>query len=345
MSRHFLPFALSFLVFLNFGCESKKDLPELKIAIWSNYLSQETLKKFENQFNLKLKISHYASNDELLAKIQMNPNSFDLVVPSDYMVKILKDQNLLSEIDIQKIPNFKNIEPRFRGLKYDPENKFSIPYAWTTTGIASRTDLVKAPIDSLKTLFKSPELEGQISVLDDIRELTAAALKVFQFSANSKEPDQIDRAFNYLKNQKKQFKAFNSNAVDLLLNREIRAGLVYSSDALIAQKKDPKIEYRIPVEGCTWALDNWVILKNSPRKLESHQFIQFLTTAENNRDLVLNVRAGPVVSGTRQLLPLELQKNPALFPDAKTLKKLEMLEDIGKKQEIYEKNWTDFKTL
>lgn len=344
MSRYFL-LILCALVFALSACESKNNQKELRIAIWAHYLSSETLKKFETEHAVKLRISHYSSNEELLAKIQLNPESFDMAVPSDYMVRILRQQGLLTALDHQKITHFKNIEPRFRGLSYDPQNQYSIPYAWTTSGIAIRSDIKTKSLPSLRELFESADFSGQVSALDDMRELFAAALKVHGLSVNTKKETEIQKAFEYLKIHKTQFKTFNSNAVDLLLNQEIRAGLVYSSDALLAQKTDPKIQFHIPKEGSTWALDNWVILKSSKNKELAHQFIQFLLTPENNRDLVLNVRVSPVVRGTKALLPLELQKNLTLFPEKTTLENLEMLGDLGSAQVLYEKFWTDFKVL
>lgn len=337
-----IPLCMS-LIFL-VACTSQSEKKELTLAIWAHYLSSETLQKFEKENSVRLRLVHFSSNEELLAKIQMNPDQFDVVVPSDYMVSLMIKQNLLQPLDLTRISHLKNIEPRYLNLGYDPKNQFSVPYAWTTAGIAIHRDLYKKEIKTLSALFQNSDLKGQISALDDIREMAAAALKIQGSSVNSRTPAEVQKAFHYLKTHKSQFKAFNSNAVDLLLNGEIKAGLVYSSDALLAQKQNPKIDYRIPQEGSTWAVDNLVILKSSRQKELAHQLIQFLSTAENNRDLVLNVRVGPVIKGTKDLLPEALQNNPGLFPDEKVFSKLEMLQDLGDAQTLYENQWTDFKT-
>lgn len=327
------------------GCEKRSSQPVLKLAIWGNYLSPELQKRFSEQTGIKLELTHYSSNEELLAKVQTGGSDLDVGVPSDYMVQVMAQLGLLEKLDRGQLPHFKNLDPQLLNQDFDPQNTFSVPYAWTTTGIAVHRGLYKGKITSFKELLETPELKGQISALDDMRELAAVALKMQKQSVNSTDEKIVKNAFAYLKKVKPQIKVFTSNAVDLLKNKEIKAGLVYSTDALLAQKEDPQIEYFIPSEGSTRALDNVVIFKGSSRKTEAHKFVNFLMTEEANIDTVQNIRAGPVVVGVKNKLPEELRQNKALFPESSFYQKLERLQDLGEKNSLYETEWTDFKLL
>lgn len=326
-----------------FSCEKKND-QVLNLAIWGNYLSPELQKKFTDSTGIQIQTTHYSSNEELLAKVQTGGSGFDVAVPSDYMVGVMGQLGLLEDLDKSQLPHFQNLDPDFLNQDFDPQNKLSIPYGWTTAGIAINRQLYKDPVESWKELFENPKLKGQISALDDMRELAAAALKIQNKSVNTTSSEEVTEAFKYLKKIKPQVKVFTVNTVDLLKNKEIKAGLVYSSDALLAQKEDPNIDYVIPKEGATRAIDNLVIIKNAPHKKSAHAFINFLMTPEANVSSVVNVRIGPVIKGVREMLPKELQKNKALFPDPKILSKLERIQDLKEKNSLYENAWTDFKS-
>lgn len=325
------------------SCE-KKNEQVINLAIWGNYLSPELQKNFTEKTGIQIKITNYSSNEELLAKVQTGGSRFDVAVPSDYMVGVLRQLKLLEDLDRSQLPNFTNLDPAFLNQDYDPENKVSIPYGWTTAGIAFNQDLFKGKLLSWKDLFENPELKGQISALDDMRELAGAVLKFQNKSVNTVRAQEVKEAFLYLKKIKPQVKVFTANAVDLLKNKEIKAGLVYSSDALLAQKENPQIQYMIPQEGATRAIDNLVIVKNAPNKKGAHLFLNFLMTKEASISGVMSNRAGPVVKGVREALPEDLKNNLALFPNPQVLSKLERIIDLKEQNSLYEEGWTDFKS-
>lgn len=327
------------------GCTRQKQENVLHLAIWGNYLSPELAQKFKKETGIEIKMTHYSSNEELLAKVQTGSSQFDVAVPSDYMVGILRKLELLEPLDRSLLSHYSNIESRFLNQDFDPGNKFSVPYGWTTSGIAIHKGLFKGQIKSWKDLFENPALKGQVSALDDMRELAATALKIHKKKVNSSNPTEIQESFQYLKQVKSQIKIFTANAVDLLKNKEIKAGHVYSTDALLAQKEDASIEFVIPQEGSTQALDNLVIIKNAPHPKEAHLFLNFMMTQEAAVQTVLATRAGPVVKGIRELLPTELKNNKSLFPETSLLDRLERIQDLGEKNSLYEDAWTDFKSM
>jgi spermidine/putrescine transport system substrate-binding protein len=317
---------------------------EVSIAIWSNYLSQEVQDKFTAATGIKLRVSNYASNEELLAKVQAGAAGIDVAVPSDYMVDVMIKLGVLQPLDAAKIPNRAGLDPGLLKQSFDPENKYSLPYAWSTAGIAVNRELFKGSLKSWKDLFTSKELAGKFSLLDDVREVTGAALKMNGFSVNSVNQAELDKAKATLKDARPRVKMYRSDTIDPLVNKEIAVAHAFSSDALkAADKTNGAIEYVLPEEGGTRAIDNVVLLKSAVNVEAAHQLINFLLSKESNVAFVTSSFGGPVVLATRELLPPKLRNNPALFPSPAVLSKLERIHDVGDATKLYDRLWTEVK--
>ncbi|MEK7357682.1 MAG: spermidine/putrescine ABC transporter substrate-binding protein [Bdellovibrionota bacterium] len=318
---------------------------EVNLAIWGNYLPEETQERFTKETGIKLKISNYASNEELLAKVQAGASGYDVAVPSDYMVGVLSKLDLLQGLDSGKIPNRGDVDPAFLKQGFDPENKFSLPYAWSTAGLAVNKDLYKGDLKTWKDLFTKKDLIGKISLLDDVREVTAAALKVNGYSVNTTNPEELKKAEATLKAARSHVKMFRSDMIDALLNKEVAVAHVYSVDALqAAAKSGGKIVYVIPEEGGTRAIDNMVILKSAKNVESAHKLINFLLSHDANLKFVSTIKGGPVLKSTKDSLSEELKSNTALFPPPTVLSKLEAIQDVGEATRLYDRLWTEVKS-
>jgi spermidine/putrescine transport system substrate-binding protein len=327
------------------SCTPKADEKVVNLAIWGNYLSPDQIKAFTQQTGIKINISNYSSNEELLAKIQAGAASFDVAVPSDYMVEIMAKMGLLHKLDLQKIRHYPLINPTLLKPPYDPDNAFSLPYAWTTTGIAVNRDLYKGTMKSWKDLLDNAELSGKISLLDDVREALGAALKMKGHSLNSTNPKDLQEAKAALGKARHQAKMFTSDTIDILISKEVAAAQSYSSDTLqAAHKSHQNIEYVIPSEGCTRSIDNIVILKSAPHWDNALALMDFMLSPEVDRDRAERLFSGPVLTQTRKSLPQELKDNPGLFPSAEILKRMERIQDLGRNNSLYEKIWTEIKS-
>src|SRR5262245_24601080 len=149
---------------------------KLLLAIWSNYMPAEVLQGFEKEQGCRVEVPwNYSSNDELLAKLQTKASGFDVVVPSDLVLRLLSEQGLLEKIDPAKVPNLKNLDPYFRRRTADLKEEWSVPYTWGTVGIAWRADKVKGEIDSW-SVFGTDLGKGNTFLLEDARDAIAAAL-------------------------------------------------------------------------------------------------------------------------------------------------------------------------
>lgn len=330
------------------SCTKKSEPPtpqELNLSIWGNYLSPEIQAKFEKETGIKINISNYSSNEELLAKLQMGASGIDVAVPSDYMVQIMVKMNLLKPLNKDLLPNKSLISEDFLNQGFDPGNTFSLPYTWTTTGIAYNKELYKGTMKSWKDLLENKELQGKFALMDDVREALGAALKLHGASVNTLKEDDLAKAKVTLLKAKKDIKMFTSDTIDILKNKEVLAAQAYSSDALQAQlQTNGKIAYILPEEGSTYAIDNLVIVKDAPHTEAAHKLINFLLSEEAEISKIKTIFGGPIHKNIKSKLPKELQDNPALFMSGAAFKKLEPIQDLGDSGKSYDDIWTQVKT-
>lgn len=319
---------------------------EVNLAIWGTYLPDRFEETFKKETGIAVKLSYYASNEELLAKIQAGAGGIDVAIPSDYMVDVLSKLQLVQPLDKSQIPNASGLDPQFLKQAFDPENTYSLPYAWGTAGIAINRELYKGDIKSWKDVFSKPDLAGKISLLDDVREVTAAALKANGFSVNSTNPDELAKAQATLKAFRPRVKMFRSETIDPLATKEIAVAHAYSMDALRANRKagGNHIEYVIMEDGGTRSIDNMVILKSAKNVKEAHALMNYFLKPETNLAFVTTCLSGPVLLATKAKLPKELAQNKALFPSAAVMKKLESIHDVGEATRLYDRLWTELKT-
>lgn len=340
-------FALALLVAAatTTGCtrKSASDEQVVNLAIWANYLSPEMQEKFTAETGIKLRVSNYSSSEELLAKLQSGASGIDVAVPSDYMVGVMTKLGLLEPIEASRVPNRAGLDPALMKLEFDPENTYSLPYSWIVTGIGVNRDLFKGKVDSWKSLLNEKELAGKFSLLDDVRETTAAALRADGHSINTTSTEELAKAEALLKDVRGRVKMFTSDVIDPLVKKEVAVAQGYSSDIMQAARNagGGKIEFVLPSDGGSRALDNLVIIKGTKHAREAHELINYLLKPEVNAVFIKTIMGGPVVLKTKELLPKELQSNPILYPPADRLKNFEYLRDLGEATRFYDRLWTE----
>ncbi len=325
---------------------SKATSGEVNLAIWGTYLPDNFEADFKKETGITVKLSHYASNEELLAKVQAGAGGIDVAIPSDYMVDVLTKLKLIQALDKSQIPNASGLDPQFLKQSFDPENTVSLPYAWGTAGIAINRDLYKGDIKSWKDVFAKADLAGKISFLDDVREVTATALKANGLSVNATSPEDLAKAQATLKAFRPRLKMFRSETIDPLVTKEIAVAHAYSMDALRANRKagGNHIEYVIMEDGGTKNIDNMVILKSAKNVREAHVLMNYFLKPETNLAFVTSCLSGPVLLSTKARLPKELAENKALFPSKEVMSKMESIHDVGEATRLYDRLWTELKS-
>jgi spermidine/putrescine transport system permease protein len=321
------------------------DRQVLNLYIWSGYLAPDTLKVFEQRFQARVQVDLYDSVEALLAKLQSGNSGYDIVVPSDYAVQILQRQRLLSPLDKAQIPNLeRNLDPQFLGRSFDPENRYSVPYTWGTTGIGYRKDHVGQLTNGWQVLWEEKH-RGKIVMLDDMRENFSAALKLSGFSINSRDPAQLQTAKSLLEKQKPLLQAYNSsNFQELLVSGD--AWLVHGWNGQIVKyaRENPNIGYLLPKEGTTLFIDSFCIPAGASNQALAHQFINYMLEPETAAAVVNHTGYTVANRAARPYINKALLENPALFPDPALLDKCEMLEDLGDTALLYDRLWTEVRS-
>jgi spermidine/putrescine transport system substrate-binding protein len=341
-----LTLVLISLLWLISGC-TKSAAPQrvVNLGIWSNYLTPEAINGFERRTGIHVQVSNYSSNEELLAKVQAGGSDFDLIVPSDYMVYAMARMGLLRPLDLKKLPHAQGLDPRFLKKAFDPENKYSLPYDWGTTGIAINRSLYAGEVRGWRDLFEKPDLAGKISLLDDAREVIGAALKAQGFSLNSRNPAELAQAKSLLMKARGRVKLFTSETLNTLTHAETASSQAYVTDALQARRATGgKVAYVLPVEGGTLWLDNLVIPAQAPHPDEALALMDFLLEPKTVVAAVTQLFVSPANAEALTLLPETLRTDPLLLPTSAALAKFEMIEDLGDLAPAWDRLWTEFKS-
>ena len=316
----------------------------LNLFIWSNYISPETLAKFEARLDVKVNVDLYDSNEALLAKLQAGNAGYDVVCPSDYSVQVLLAQGLLRPLDRSLLPHMVNVDPGFLDRPYDPGNAHSVPYFWGTTGIAYDRRKVKAPVDSWAALW-DPRYAGRVLMLDDAREAFGAALKMRGHSLNTTDPRLLEAARDDLLRQKKVVRAYNStNFEDVLLSGDVWLAQGWNGQFAKAMDQSPDIVYVIPKEGSTLFIDNLAIPRDARQPALAHAFIDFTLEADVAAEICRTMRYSSPNRAAWPLIPPEIRRHPAVFPPADVVQRLELIRDLGDATVVYDRLWTEVKS-
>ena len=331
-------------VVLLLGCGGGDDGKRLNLYIWSNYITRELLDQFTVQTGIKVHFDTFDSNEAILEKLRSGVSDYDVVVPCDYMVRILIKQDLLSPLDHAKLPNFTNINPRFRNMPFDPGNAHSVPYLWGTTGFGYNKAKIGATLDSWAALFDG-RWKGRILMLDDMRECFAAAQKLRGRSLNSTNAAELAEARDLLLKQKPLVKTYNSaDFAGILRSGDVWIAHGYNGDLAKACAEDKSLAYVIPKEGATVAVDNLCIPKRARHAAAAHTFINFMLEGRHIAAVVNAIGYPTANDAARPFIKPEILNNPACYPDEATLARCELMSDLGDVTQLLDRYWTEIKS-
>jgi spermidine/putrescine transport system substrate-binding protein len=313
----------AFLAFLALaGCGPSA--PELHVLTWPNYFAKDTIAAFEKEAGCRVVVDYMESSETLRTKLAGGRSGYDVVFPSDEVVPMLVAQGALDKLELSKIPNIQNIQPRFRGLPYDPSNAWSAPYMWGTTGIAYLKEKVIPAPESWEALWDTRFVK-QMTMLDDGREVFAAAMRLTGTDLRAAPPPEaIEKAKNKLLERKP--KAYDSSPKAMLVNGDCWIAQCYSGDALqAAEELGGKVGYAVPKEGGTLWIDNLCIAKDAPRRELAHRFIDYLLRPEVSAAITNETRFPNPNEGARKHIRKEVLEDPRVFPPEEVLRRCSTL--------------------
>lgn len=321
---------------------------ELNVFIYSDYIEPSLVDSFEAIYGVNVIMDYYDSSEALLAKLKAGAaGQYDLIVPADYVVTILRKLDLVEKLDTARIPNLKNLDPRFRKTPYDPTGEYSACYQWGTTGLGVRTDLVKQlPADSLRSwrvLFEPTCYPGKFTLLDDPREVFAAALKYLGYSVNTIDTAEIRKAEELILSIRPRVTAYNTATTgrDFLAGGDVPVIHNHSGDVYYLQ--DENVSYFIPKEGAVVWSDNMAIPKGAAHKRTAEVFMNFILDAQNGAKLTNYTYYASPNAASMPLIEDTIRNNPSIFPDPEAFARLEYIQDVGEATRIFSDAWTRIK--
>lgn len=318
----------------------------LNIFIWSEYLDPEVVKEFEQKFACKVTVDVYEDAESMLAKLQAGGGSaYDLVVPPDHLVPTMVKLQLLAPLRHANLPNLRNLDAKFANPPYDRGNKFSVPYQWGTVGILLRPVAGKTYPESWGLLFDASQQPGKFVLIDSVRDCLGAALKFKAHSLNSIEVPHLKEARDLVIAAKQHAVGFDGSvgAKNKITGKLADAAIVYSGEAARAMTDDPTLRYFIPREGSQIWVDNLCIPAKAPHRDRAEQFINYVLDAKVGARLSNFLQFATPNAAAKPFIKPEDAKNPAIYPPADVMAKLEFLEDLGAKTKLYDEAWTQVK--
>lgn len=331
------------------GCGSSAastaDGGELNIFVWTEYLPDSVVEKFEKETGIKVNVSTFSSNEDMLAKVKSEaPGAYDVLNPSDYMVEQLIAQDMLAELDFEKLPNFANIGESYKDPSYDPGNKYTVPYMGGAGAIVVNTDKIDMDITSYADLF-DPSLEGQLVVLDDVRAVIGMTSKALGYDMNETDPAKLAEVSDKLMELKKNVVLYDSDSPkSALISGDCAAGMIWSAEVAMVMEEVPSAKVVYPTEGAYLFLDNWGITKESPNYDNAIKWINFIMDPEN---MAMVLEEFPYLCANEKAVELmgdTYSGNEAKNPPADAIAKGSFVENLPSDVlDIYNTMWTKLK--
>jgi spermidine/putrescine-binding protein len=316
---------------------------ELNLFSWAEYFPEDVLSDFTKEYGVKINYDTYANNEEMASKLQAGGGTYDVAIPSTYMVQSLAKAGLLQEIDLKQIPNFANISPEFKNLSHDPGNKYSVPYMWGTMSIAYNDKFVN-PAPAKWADLLDAKYKNKIVAVDDGREILGIGLQALGMSRNETDPAKLKQAQDWLKQLMPNIKAWDSdNPKAMLISEEAWIGLVWNGEAALAMQENPHIKYMIPKDGGSIWLDNMVIPKGAPHAYAAHVFMNYILRPEVAAKVGTAYPYGMPNTKGYDLLEDKIKKNVASYPPKEWLTKAEYAADLGEKAAAFDQAFTELK--
>ena len=321
----------------------------INVYNWGEYISDgaeegtiNVNKEFEELTGIKVNYSTYASNEELYAKLKSGGASYDIIIPSDYMIGRMIKEDMLEPLNFENIPNFQHINEQFVNPAYDPDNAYSVPYTWGTVGIIYNTTMVDGDVDSWDILWDARYM-GDILMFANSRDAFAIAQKRLGYSFNSGNADELEKAAESLKEQKPLVQAYVMDEIfDKMQAGEAALAPYYAGDAITMIADNPDLAFAFPKEGTNRFVDAICIPKGSQQKEAAEMYINFLCEPEVGLANCEYIGYSTPNDGAMELLDDEVKNNPIAYPSDEILENTETFLSLpDDANRLMDKLWTD----
>lgn len=320
------------------SCNSSSE-NEVRVYNWGDYIDPQAIKMFEEETGYKVTYVSYDTNEAMYNKLKNGNSSYDVIVPSDYMIERLINEDMLEKINFENVPNFKEINEECKHLTYDPNDEYSVAYMWGTLGILYNAEKVTETVDSWEMLWNE-NYKGKIIMYDSSRDSIGITLAMLGYDINSTNPDELAQAKQKLLDQTDLVCGYGVDDIkDMMIAEEGYIALAWAGDAVYCMAQADNLEYVIPKEGSNIFYDSMCIPKNCSNKEGAEAFINFMCRPDISAMNAAYIGYSTPSDAARKLMG-EDGKNPAAYPDV-TAYKLTIFKDLGADTKLYDQLWTE----
>ena len=304
----------------------------LNVYNWGEYISVDdgenlfdTNREFEELTGIKVNYTNFASNEELYAKLKNGGSSYDIIIPSDYMIARMINEDMLEKLDFSNIPNYSLVMDKFKGIDYDPTEEYSVPYMWGMVGIIYNTTLVDPEDDVYSwSILWNEKYANNILMFSNSRDAFAIACKYLGYSMNTTDEQELRNAAAALTNQKLLVQAYVMDEIfDKMTGGEAALAPYYAGDAITMIGDNPDLAYAVPREGTNLFVDAMCIPKGAKNKEAAEMYINFMCETKTALHNCEYIGYSTPQSEVSEYLDPELAANPIAYPDEATLENTE----------------------
>lgn len=255
----------------------------LKLYLPGEYLGENVISDFEKQYGVRVIVENFDSNEMMYTKL-MAGDRYDVIIPSDYMIERLMNEDFLQPLDKSMIPNMENMSDAVLGMSYDPDNTYSIPYFWGSVGLVYNHENVDPAVIESEgwEILRNTDYAGHIYIYDSERDSFMMAFKALGYSMNTEDPNEINDAYEWLLQMNNTMSPVyvTDEVIDGMMNGYKDIAVVYSGDAAVVLDENEDMSFYMPSQGTNIWCDAMVIPQNAENPKLAHEFINYMLTYE-----------------------------------------------------------------
>ncbi len=347
-SRFKALFASTAIVMAGFATAAHAD-GELRLYNWSNYFPPSLIEKFEKETGTKVTLDSFASEDDLLAKLQAGGGGYDVIFPGTTTFVVMTEKGLLEKIDTNQMANYGNVLPAFQSIAGDDKREYSAPYMWGTTGFTY--DPAAVPGGKLEESWKEvfeprDELKGKIAMLNEMTDVWNAAAFYLNIDKCTEDSAEAQKILDLLEKQKPDVKLYSSEGtIDRVIAGEVPLHMQWNGAAHRVKEKKADVVYVYPKEGTTFWTDQMAVPKGAPNLENAKIFIDWMLKPENAAEASNYTGYSNAIKGSGEFLKAALQADPAVNMPEEYQERLRPFTSCSPaSKDLRERVWTKLKS-
>ncbi|MBS5800180.1 MAG: spermidine/putrescine ABC transporter substrate-binding protein [Clostridiales bacterium] len=326
------------------GCSGQSS-ESITFFNYGENIDKETLKQFEEEYGIKVKMSTFDDMDTMYLKIAESNAQYDVILVSDALMPKMIDGGLLQELNKENIPNIAQMDEEYLNLEIDPGNKYSVPYMFGTIGIIYDKNVVTEEVDSWDILWDE-KYKNKVFMFDTYRDTIGAALKKLGYSLNSENPEELEEAKQLLLEQRKLVDPIYGvdNGTSMIATGETALNMIWSGEGLNLQDEYPNLVYTIPKEGVNFWIDSLCIPANAKNVEGAEKFINFVSDKESALRIADEIGYTTPNKEARLEQPEHVRNNPNAYMTKEMMDLSELYVPFSLDvKKMYDGIWTEIK--